>query len=104
MLLSIAVSLIPIKMTSSDLVMLGLCLISESIFSLVKFNPCFLVMTGLSPTFFNRIGRNCYYNRIISKLKSISSVGFNDFWHTSTRFIAYPQLGKNLEKFFVSWY
>ena len=49
MLLSIAVSLIPIKMTSSDLVMLGLCLISESILSLVKFNPCFLVLTGLSP-------------------------------------------------------
>ena len=50
MLLSIAVSLIPIKMTSSDLVMLGLCLILESILSLVEFKPCFLVAIVLLPT------------------------------------------------------
>ena len=49
MLLSIAVSLILMIISNSAFVMFGLCLISDNIYFLVAFKPCFLVATKVLP-------------------------------------------------------
>ncbi|MDY2746965.1 MAG: hypothetical protein SOV57_07210, partial [Bacilli bacterium] len=46
---SIAVSLIPIIISNSAFVIFGLCLISDNIFFLVAFKPCFLVAGEVLP-------------------------------------------------------